>query len=99
MDYARPQAFLPESLRSAAFYQPNRPQERNWMDRQEPDPAALGQRWTAWTAAHPAGGELPVDLWAEELGCSREALARGLGRLAGGAWKVARRLVAEPGGE
>ena len=68
MDYARPQAFLPESLRQAAFYQPNRPQERNWMDRQEPDPAALGQRWTAWTAAHPAGGELPVDLWAEATG-------------------------------
>ena len=30
------------------------------------------------------------------LGCSREALARALARLAGGAWRVERRLVAEP---
>ena len=96
LDYARPQAFLPESLRGEAFYQPVRPQERNWKDRQEPDLAALGLLWSAWILANPAGGELPVDLWAGQLGCSREALARALGRTAGG-WRVERRLVAEPG--
>jgi putative ATPase len=98
LDYGRPQAFLPVALQSQAFYQPARPQERSWKDRQEPDPAALGELWTAWTASHPEGGELPVDLWAGQLGCSREALARGLGRLAGGNWQVRRKLVAEPGG-
>jgi putative ATPase len=96
MDYARPQAFLPEALRSRPFYQPTRPQERNWKDRLEPDPAGLGDLWEAWTRANPAGGELPVDLWAGQLGCSREALARGLARLAGGAWRLERRLAAEP---
>jgi putative ATPase len=95
-DYARPQAFLPVSLRTERFYQPIRPQERNWKDRLEPDPDALGGLWSAWTAGHAAGGELPVDLWAGQLGCSREALARALGRLAGGAWRLERRLVAEP---
>jgi len=96
-DYARPQAFLPLALRSKTFYQPVRPQERNWKDRQEPDPARLGELWTAWTAEHPDGGELPVDLWAGQLACSREALARALGRLAGGGWRLERRLVATPG--
>jgi len=95
-DYARPQAFLPLSLRSELFYQPTRPQERNWKDRLEPDLAGLGTLWTAWTDANPAGGELPVDLWAGQLGCSREALARTLAKLAGGGWRLERRLVAEP---
>ncbi len=96
LDYAHPQAFLPEALRAEAFYRPIRPQERNWKDRQEPDAAALGGLWEQWTAQHPEGGELPVDAWAGTLECSREALARALVRLAGGAWRVERRLVAEP---
>jgi len=96
MDYARAQAFLPVALQAETFYHPARPQERNWKDPLEPDPAALAELWTGWTEAHPAGGELPVDAWSAQLGCSREALARCLGRLAGGAWRVARRLVAEP---
>jgi putative ATPase len=98
-DYDRPQAFLPEAMRGQAFYQPIRPQERNWKDRQEPDAARLGKLWQAWTEAHAQGGELPVDAWAGQLGCSREALARALGKLGGGAWKLERRLVAEPKAE
>jgi putative ATPase len=98
LDYGRPQAFLPVTLQAESFYQPTRPQERNWKDRQEPDAPALDQLWTAWTASHLEGGELPVDLWAGQLGCSREALARALGRLAGGNWRVRRKLVAEPSG-
>lgn len=96
LDYDRPQAFLPAALRGQAFHQAIRPQERNWRDRQEPDPGKLGDLWTRWTGEHPGGGELPVDAWAGELGCSREALARALGRLGAGAWKVRRKLVAEP---
>jgi putative ATPase len=96
LDYGRPQAFLPLALRAETFYQPVRPQERNWKDRTEPDLAPLGELWTAWAAGHPSGGELPVDLWAGQLGCSREALARALGRLAGGGWRLRRGLVAEP---
>jgi putative ATPase len=98
-DYGRPQAFLPESLRQETFYRPVRPQERSWRDRQEPDAAALGALWSEWTGAHPEGGELPVDPWAAQLGCSREALARALGKLAGAGWRVERRLVAEPSAE
>ena len=96
LDYARPQAFLPVALRDQVFYQPVRPQERNWRDRREPDPAALGRLWAEWAEAHPEGGEVPVDAWSGQVGCSREALARSLDKLAGGAWRVLRRLVAEP---
>jgi putative ATPase len=98
MDYARNQAFLPEALRGQRFYQPGRPQERNWRDQQEPDPAALGRMWEEWTAASPEGGEIPVDAWAGQLGCSREALARALGKLAGtgAGWQLERKLVARP---
>jgi putative ATPase len=96
MDYNRAQAFLPESLRGQRFHQPVRPQERNWRDQQEPDPGALGELWQAWTAARPEGGELPVEAWAGQLGCSREALARALGKLAGSGWKLERTLVARP---
>ena len=95
-DYGRPQAFLPAALRGEAFYQPTRPQERNWRDHLEPDPAGLGGLWTAWAAGHPQGGELPVDLWAGQLACSREALARALGKQAGPGWRLERKLVAEP---
>lgn len=91
-DYDHRQAFLPLSLRGQRFYQPIRPQERNWRDKAEPDPGALGELWDAWLAEHPEGGDLPVDVWATQLACSREALARGLGRLGAGQWQVERIL-------
>ncbi|HLO68839.1 MAG TPA: replication-associated recombination protein A [Holophaga sp.] len=98
-DYDRAQAFLPVSLRGQAFHQPRRPQERSWRDKLEPDAGALGERWRAWTEAHPEGGDVPMDAWAAELGCSREALARALAKQAGGSWKLERRLKALPGDE
>jgi putative ATPase len=95
-DYDRPQAFLPEKLRGAAFHQPRRPQERSWRDRQEPDAAALGALWEAWSGAHPEGGDIPVDAWCEQLACSREALARALPKLAQGQFTLLRKLEAKP---
>ncbi|WP_306601588.1 replication-associated recombination protein A [Geothrix sp. 21YS21S-2] len=97
-DYDRPQAFLPAALRGTPFYQPNRPQERNWRDRTEPDAGALGELWTAWLENRPEGGEVPLDAWATELRCSREALARALGRLGAGSWKLERVLRVRPEG-
>lgn len=97
-DYDRPQAFLPVALRGTPFYQPNRPQERNWRDRTEPDAGALGELWTAWLQDRPEGGEVPLDAWATELRCSREALARALGRLGAGSWKLERVLRVRPEG-
>ena len=94
-DYRRPQAFLPVALRDQAFFQPLRPQERNWQDRAEPDPAALAELWGAWMERHPEGGELPLDHWAENLACSREALARALARRTPPGWSLVRRLFAE----
>ena len=95
-DYDRPQAFLPERFQGSAFYQARRPQERSWRDRQEPDTAALGSLWEAWLAAHPEGGELPLEAWSLELSCSREATARALGKLAAGRCTLTRRLEAKP---
>ncbi len=95
-DYDRKQEFLPEKLRGTRFFEPIRPQERNWQDRQEPDLAALGELWKAWIDEHPSGGEVPVDAWCEALACSREALARALGKLANGHFSLERRLVARP---
>jgi putative ATPase len=95
-DYDRPQAFLPERLRGAAFHQPRRPQERSWRDRQEPDAAALGILWSSWAEQHPEGGEVPVDAWCEQLACSREALARALPKLARGRFTLVRKLEARP---
>jgi putative ATPase len=95
-DYDRAQAFLPEKLRSQTFYEPRRPQERSWRDRQEPDAAALGTLWEAWVADHPEGGELPLEAWSAELACSREALARAVGRLAQGKFTLGRKLEARP---
>jgi putative ATPase len=95
-DYDRPQAFLPEKFQGTAFYQPRRPQERSWRDRQEPDAAALAALWEAWLAAHPEGGEIPLEAWSSELACSREATARALGKLAQGHCILTRRLEAKP---
>ena len=95
-DYGKAQAFLPERLRGSAFHVPQRPQERSWQDLQEPDSARLAERWAAWTADHPDGGEVPVEAWSAELACSREALARGLQRLAQGQFSLVRKLEARP---
>jgi len=95
-DYDRPQAFLPVILRGQPFYQPNRPQERNWRDKAEPDAGALGALWTRWLQENPKGGDIPVEAWAAELSCTREALARGVARLGAGAWKLDRVLRVRP---
>ncbi|MGI5863944.1 MAG: replication-associated recombination protein A [Myxococcales bacterium] len=93
-DYSRRQEFLPEALRGTRFHNPIRPQERCWLDRAEPEFARLGELWNAWVAENPQGGEVPMDAWCEELGCSREALARALPKLAQGKFTLERRLVA-----
>lgn len=95
-DYQRPQLFLPEALRSQRFFEPRRPQERNWKDRVEPDLTGLSLRWEAWCQAHPQGGELPMDDWAVELVCSKEALARAVSKLAASSHVLERKLVARP---
>jgi len=93
-DYDRPQEFLPPVLRGQRFYHPVRPQERNWKDRSEPEPAGLSALWEVWTGEHPEGGDLPLDAWATELNCSREALARAVTKLAQGHFTLDRKLVA-----
>jgi putative ATPase len=95
-DYDRKQAFLPDKLRGQAFYEPKRPQERSWRDRQEPEATALSALWQTWVEAHPEGGEVPLEAWASELACSREALARTLGKLAQGRFTLGRKLEAKP---
>ncbi len=95
-DYDREQTFLPDKLRGTAFHAPKRPQERSWRDRQEPAATALAALWQAWVDAHPEGGELPLDAWSAELACSREALARTLGRLTAGRFTLMRGLTAKP---
>ena len=95
-DYDREQAFLPDKLRGHSFYEPKRPQERSWRDRQEPGAAALSVLWEAWVEDHPEGGELPLEAWSAELACSREALARALGKLAQGRFTLGRKLAAKP---
>ncbi|HET8715998.1 MAG TPA: replication-associated recombination protein A [Holophagaceae bacterium] len=95
-DYDRAQAFLPERLRGERFHQPVRPQERSWRDREEPDAARLGALWEAWIQANPEGGALPMEAWAAELGCSREALARAAARLGGTRFNLERQLVVKP---
>jgi hypothetical protein len=37
-----------------------------------------------------------MDVWSADLGCSREALARALGKLAQGKFTLGRRLEAKP---
>jgi putative ATPase len=95
-DYGRKQQLLPEKLKDTRFHEPQRPQERSWLDREEPDGARLGDLFEAWALAHPAGGELPLEAWSAELACSREALARAVGRLGGTRFTLRRVLVAEP---
>ena len=95
-DYDRAQTFLPDRLRGTAFYEARRPQERSWRDLQEPDAAALAELWSAWVDVHPDGGELPLEAWSAELACSREALARSVGKLAAGRFMLARKLEARP---
>lgn len=95
-DYERPQTFLPDALKDTRFFEPRRPQERNWRDRQEPDLTGLQPLWEAWMEAHPAGGDLPLDDWCEALGCSKEALSRAVVRLASGHFSLERRMVAKP---
>ncbi|MBS1784982.1 MAG: replication-associated recombination protein A [Acidobacteria bacterium] len=94
-DYDRAQVFLPDRFKDARFYEPIRPQERSWRDRDEPDAAKLGVLWEAWTIAHPQGGEVPMEAWATKLACSREALARAVARLGGTRFTLRRALVAE----
>ncbi len=95
-DYNQAQAFLPDKLRDATFYEPIRPQERSWRNKDEPDASSLDALWNAWIETSPEGGEIPVDAWATELGCSREALARSVVKLAGGQFKLDRVLRAKP---
>ncbi|MDR1840428.1 MAG: hypothetical protein LBQ86_00675, partial [Holophagales bacterium] len=82
-NYEKEQDFLPEKLRGTKLYNPIRPQERNWRDRREPDQTVLQALWDEWIKNNPQGGELPLDAWAEQLGASRESLARAVQRLAG----------------
>ncbi len=95
-DYGQAQQFLPDKLRGTAFYEPLRPQERSWQDKEEPDTVGLDSRWTAWVAANPQGGEVPMEAWSAELACSKEALARGIQRLAIGGFRVERALKILP---
>ncbi len=95
-DYERKQQFLPEKLKATRFHEPQRPQERSWKDREEPDAARLGELWEAWASEHPEGGELPLEGWCATLACSREALARAVVRLGGTRFTLRRALMAEP---
>jgi putative ATPase len=95
-DYDRQQTFLPDKLRGTSFYEPKRPQERSWRDRQEPDAAALSELWLTWVEDHPEGGVIPLEAWSEKLACSREALARAIGKLASGKFTLVRKLEATP---
>jgi len=93
-DYDRPQEFLPPAFQKQRFYQPIRPQERSWRDLAEPALPGLSMLWEAWCQEHPEGGELPLEAWATQLTCSREALARAVAKLAQGSFSLERKLVA-----
>ncbi len=95
-DYDHPQAFLPSKLQGTRFHEPRRSQERSWQDRLEPDATTLSALWKTWCEAHPQGGDLPLDAWCGKLACSREALARALGKLAQGRYTLTRKLEAKP---
>ena len=95
-DYDRPQQFLPDKLRGESFHEPQRPQERSWRDKEEPESERLGGLWSEWVARNPEGGEIPMDTWCQDLGCSKEALARAVHRLASGSSRVERALKIIP---
>jgi len=82
-NYEKEQRFLPEKLSGARFYEPLRPQERNWRDRHEPDQTKLQTIWDEWFKNFPDGGDIPLDAWAEQLGASREAVARAIRKIIG----------------
>jgi len=95
-DYEREQYFLPEKLRGTKFYEPLRPQERNWRDSREPDLAELQRLWDEWIENNPEGGDLPLNAWADQLGAGREALARAVQRIAGKGLELERVLRIRP---
>ena len=95
-DYDRAQTFLPMKLQGTTFYEPRRPQEHGWRDQSEPNATALEMLWSQWLGTHPEGGELPLEDWSDQLACSREALARALGKLAQGHCTLLRKLEARP---
>lgn len=95
-DYSRTQKFLPLILQSDTFYRPTRPQERNWNDLLEPNLTQLEYLLTVWTTTNPNGGEMPVNNWAAQLGCSREAVARAIVKLSCHNWNIERILIARP---
>jgi putative ATPase len=95
-DYGKAQEFLPERLRGERFYAPSRPQERSWLDAAEPDAARLEALWDAWIDGNPEGGDVPLNAWSTELGCSREGLGRAIQKLARGTFIVERTLRVRP---
>jgi len=96
-DYERPQQFLPGAMRGQRFFEPKRPQERNWRDRQEPDLQAFALLWEPWVETHPGGGEPPLEAWCVQLECSREALARVVAKACGTRYQLRRTLLVSPG--
>ena len=95
-DYEKAQQFLPDKLRGETFYEPLRPQERSWRDKEEPESTRLEALWSEWVKRNPTGGELPMADWCRELDCSKEALARAVQRLASGSFQVERALKVIP---
>ncbi|MBL0212217.1 MAG: replication-associated recombination protein A [Holophagaceae bacterium] len=95
-DYDKAQQFLPEKLRGEAFHEPQRPQERSWRDKEEPERERLDSLWSQWVVRNPEGGEVPMDAWCRDLECSKEALARAIHHLASGAFRVERALKIIP---
>ncbi|MDR2696974.1 MAG: replication-associated recombination protein A [Holophagales bacterium] len=95
-DYEKEQGFLPEKLSGTRFYEPLRPQERNWRDRYEPDHMKLQTLWDEWIKNFPEGGDIPLDAWAEQLDVSREAAARAIQKIIGPELRLERILRVSP---
>jgi len=95
-DYEREQRFLPEKLSGVKFHEPLRPQERNWLDRHEPDQAKLQTLWDEWIKNYPDGGDIPLDAWAEQLAVSREAIARAVQKIISPELRLERILRVRP---
>ncbi|MCL1894245.1 MAG: replication-associated recombination protein A [Holophagaceae bacterium] len=96
LDYEKEQYFLPETMRGQKLYNPIRPQERNWRDKQEPDLVALQTLFDEWNGLFPDGGYLPLDEWSEKLAVSREAIARAVQKIAGHELQIERALRVSP---